>query len=141
MIYRILLVTLLAALVACKGEAKTSDKSLREMDIKQVRAALAEEGQKVVMVDARPPEQFDAGHLPGAINVFLPEVRAGDGRLQAADRVIVYGAGWQDPLAPATAKRLMALKYSNVYLFRGGMEVWERGGQATQPAAPSGRHP
>lgn len=127
---------LLAGLVGCKGEAKTSDKSLREMDVTKVRAALAEEGQKVLLVDARPPGPFDAGHLPGAINLFLPEVRAGDGRLKAADRIIVYGAGWQDPLAPATAKRLMALKYSNVYLFRGGVEVWQRGGQTTQPAAP-----
>jgi len=131
-----ILVLVSLGLSACKGGPKVSDKNLRELDYRQVRAAMAAEEKGVVLVDARPAEQFDGGHLPGAVNCFLPDVKANDGRLRQADRIIVYAGGWQDPLGPATAKKLMSLKYSNVYLFRGGMEVWQRGGQTTQPAAP-----
>jgi rhodanese-related sulfurtransferase len=133
-----------AGVAACKGGPKVSDKNLRELDYRQLQEALAAEGENVVLVDARPASQFDAGHLPRAMNLFLPDVKAGDGRLKQADRIIVYAGGWQDPLGPATAKRLMSLKYHDVYLFRGGMEVWERqqGGQGPQPAtAPAAPNP
>ena len=37
----------------------------------------------MVLVDARPPAQFNAGHLPGAVSVDRSAILAGDGRVKS----------------------------------------------------------
>lgn len=84
----------------------------------------------VRLVDVRAFRHFEQGHLPGAINLFLPDLHAGDARLTEARSIVVYAQTWQDSLGPAAAKRLITLGYDNVYLYRGGVELWiARGGQ------------
>ena len=59
-----------------------------------VHAALVG-GRPVAIVDARTPEEFAQAHLPGAINVFAPEVNASASRLprDRATRIIFYCRG------------------------------------------------
>ena len=82
----------------------------------------------IVLVDARQPSKFAQGHIPGAVNIFLPDLRASDSRLAGARAIVVYGNGWQDDLSRAAAKRLIRLRYNAIYEFRGGMEVWQAEG-------------
>jgi hypothetical protein len=62
-----------------------------------------------------------------------------DAELKEADRLIVYAGGWQDNLGPAVTKRLMAMGYDDVYLFRGGLLLWE--GRNGNPGANPGELP
>lgn len=91
-----------------------------------LRAALEE--KNTVLVDVRKEDQYAAGHLPNAINIYLPKIRANNPKLQAASKIIVYGNDWTDPLPIAGAKRLLALEYKNVYQYRGGVEEWKEKG-------------
>lgn len=132
-------VTLAATLGGC-DKAKVSDNSIQTVREPEVIEAAGQ--PQVVIVDVRKPEDFASGHLPGAINIYLPQIREGDPSLSSAKRIIVYSGGWTDPLSPAAAKKLMALGYQNVYEFKGGIEVWTAAGHPlTSSAAPTAGRP
>ena len=79
-------------------------------------------------LDTREPADFAAGHIPGALNIPLPELDRRDPRLAEATRILVYAQGYDSPLSPAAAKKLISLGYQNVYDFRGGAELWKAEG-------------
>jgi rhodanese-related sulfurtransferase len=122
----------IAALAGC-DKAKVSDESILTIREPQVIEAMSQ--PQVVLVDVRKPEHFAKGHLPGAINIYLPQMREGDVRLASAKQIIVYASGWTDPLSPAAAKKLMALGYQNVFEFKGGIEVWTAAGHTLATSA------
>lgn len=70
-------------------EAVTRDELLARMD----------QGEAVV-VDVRPPEEYRAGHIPGAINVPLGELRERLGDLPREAEVVAYCRGPYCVLAP-----------------------------------------
>lgn len=76
------------------------------------------------LIDARAPEAFGSGSIPGAINVREGEVRTAkdDGRLPMEDhntRIIVVGAGADD--ARALAEELARNAFHNVGYFEHGV--------------------
>jgi rhodanese-related sulfurtransferase len=90
------------------------------------------EDDRVVLVDVRQPSGFAEEHIPGAINLPLNTLRAGEPALAEAQSIVVYASGSpEDPLAGAAAKRLLALGYSNVLEFRGGLDEWTTKGGRT----------
>ena len=128
-----------AAIAGCQT-VKISDKNIQEVTEKQV--VEKSPSKSFVLVDVRKPEHFQTGHIPGAINIYLPEIRESDERLADAKEIIVYGDGWTDPLPTAGAKRLLSLKYGGVYLFRGGLEVWKAAGHGlVESSAPGTQRP
>ncbi len=85
----------------------------------------------VLILDVREPDEFQAGHLPGAINVprgFL-EVKADlehhkrDERLTDRGQAIACycGGGFRSALA---AKTLQEMGFSNVVSMAGGWTAW-----------------
>lgn len=122
----VLVAAALFALPGCLGKTETSDKDIETLRVEQVNEYLAKEG--TLLIDVRRPELYDAGHIPGALSIPLPTMRANDPQLLQADRLIVYAGGWTDPLSVAGTKRLIALGYGNVYEFKGGTEVWQDSG-------------
>ena len=112
--------------VGC-DEVRVTDDDLRPVEnVDRVVAAVND--PTVAVVDVRSAERYAAGHIPSAINIFLPDIRRGDPRLANAQRIIVYAGGWQDPLSSAAAKRMIALGYINVEDFRGGVRAWREAG-------------
>jgi rhodanese-related sulfurtransferase/DNA-binding transcriptional ArsR family regulator len=55
------------------------------------RSALA--GERTALLDARPHEEFEAAHLPGAFSVPIEDLRAGKATLPSALRYVVYCRG------------------------------------------------
>lgn len=115
---------LLLGLLGC-NDLKVSDADIPIVNEKQIEEAMNDPKGRTVVVDVRKPESYAAGHIPGAINVYLPDIRKSDERLGHANRIIVYGKGFTDPLGVAAAKRLVAEGYKNVWEFKGGMEAWQ----------------
>jgi rhodanese-related sulfurtransferase len=112
------------------GPQRISDADVRDLGHAQLIAMLDASGPAPRLLDVRPARHYEKGRLPGAVNIFLPDLRADDPRLADAAAIIVYAQTWQDNLGPAAAKRLIALGYGNVWLYRGGVELWiARGGQ------------
>jgi rhodanese-related sulfurtransferase len=79
-----------------------------------------------VFVDARDPEAFRLGSLPGARNIPLDQVNAAkdDGRLPMEDhntRIVVFGA--DGPQARSVAEALARNAFHNVSFFAAGPDL------------------
>ena len=116
------------ALTGC-GKTRTSDEDVVVVREDRVLAALNE--PETVILDVRRAEAYDAGHLPRAINIPLPELRQNDPRLEGAQEIIVYAQDVADPLSRVAAKRLIAMGYEadKIFEFKGGVDLWRRLGQ------------
>ncbi|HEX5613833.1 MAG TPA: rhodanese-like domain-containing protein [Acidimicrobiia bacterium] len=97
-------------------------------------------GAAIVLVDARAPDAFAAGHLPGAINVPHATIDAATTADLPRDRlVVVYCAGPACNASTKGAAKLAALGFPVKELI-GGVEYWQRYGYPLEltppPAAP-----
>lgn len=127
------------ALAGCMGETKTSDADLEErmVDTPRLLELQRNKSKPAAVVDVRTADKFAEGHIPGAINIPYPELRAGDPRLARVQHVVVYGDGWTDLLVSAASKKLILAKYSNVHVYRGGVELWKSENRPLEQAAPA----
>lgn len=92
---------------------------------------------QAIWVDARSPEEFICGTIPGSINIpfdYLPE---GDLRAYfdsamgnpARDReVIVFCSGEECDLSMMLARNLKTYGFTNLLIFFGGAREWEKFG-------------
>ncbi len=120
-------VLILGAMIGCGDEVETSDRDLRILE----RGALFEQMhlEKAVLVDVRPLRYYQAGHIPGAIHMPLNHMRSLDPRLTGNKTIVVYAAGWNDPLSTAGVKRLISLGYYDVFDYKGGVRDWQDAGR------------
>ncbi len=114
-------------LTGCGGEMETSDRDIQVINETDLVAVI--EAGKAVLLDVRSPGQFAEGHIPGAINLQRQHMRANDPRLTAKKMVVVYSSIDLDALTKGATKRLIELRYNNVYAFRGGVDVWKGSGR------------
>lgn len=85
-----------------------------------------------VLVDAREPEEYDAGHIPGAINLPWDKVVADPGLVTGFDAggkpIIVYCGGGTCEVSMNVADALVAAGNPKVVVFTGGYPEWEAAG-------------
>lgn len=96
------------------------------------------EGADLVLIDTRPPEEFRALSLPGAVNLPLGELPWRIGALvPGAETVVVMaaGAGAFSALAAESAKR--AGLANPVFALEGGLMGWRLAGLPLEPGAPA----
>ena len=81
-----------------------------------------------IILDARPPADFSAGHIPGAFNVpgdhideYIPQVMP---LLTPAQPVMTYCSGLACDESLRLTKHLMQNGLTNVVLFAGGWAEW-----------------
>lgn len=97
-----------------------------EADADFVRQLSADPG--TVLIDARVPELFNQGHIPGAIS--LPLSRFDDllsermAQLRTARLLVVYCSGWSCNDSYDLARKLQGKGFKDLLLYRGGMEDW-----------------
>jgi len=106
--------------------------SFSEADADFVRQFSADPG--IVLLDARTVENFDRGHIPGAVSLpisrfdeFFPRHQE---RLQAARMLVVYCSGWTCSDSHELASRLFQKGLKVLFLYKGGMEDWLEKGNA-----------
>lgn len=115
-------------LAACNQTPQVTDKDIDLLDDIGL-VELLDQQQVVVIVDVRPDYRYRTGHLPGAINIPLPDLTPSDPRFVGADRVVVYADGPRNTLSHAAAKKLLAGGNLVVSDFRGGFERWRKSGR------------
>jgi len=130
-----LLVLALAWLATgCNSQPRVNDGDLVYIeDTALVEAIAKHEKKPIVIVDARPAVRYEMAHIPGAISIPLPDARREDKRLKDANAIIIYALDWEDPVAMAMSKKLMALGYKGVQTYRGGLREWVTKGRETDP--------
>jgi len=107
--------------VAWSEQAMTED----EVTVEQARAW----GDSVLWVDARPEEQFQQQHIPGAILLnedrwqeLLPEML---NTWSPEKRTVVYCSTQSCSLSHAVARRLRdEAQLKNIYVLHGGWQKW-----------------
>jgi len=115
-----------------EARADTSQKASAEPVVKAVRyeqlvQLLAH--PEVLLLDARRPEDYAAGHIPGARNVFAYDFAAHIPELITLPRdklVVIYCDGGQCELSHYLAEQLRALGFQRLYIYEGGWEEWQR---------------
>ena len=85
-------------------------------------------GQSVVMVDVREPQEFAAGHILNAINIPYAEAEEKIKGLDWSKSHIFYciHSSWR---APYVANLAADLGHKNAYILEGGVAAWNAGGQ------------
>jgi rhodanese-related sulfurtransferase len=101
-------------------------KGLREFTLEQTKAALV--SPSAVLLDARSPEEYAAGHVPGALSVPPDQIgealpRAEE-RVLAARTVIVYCASDDCGDAIAVTEYVRQIAPDRVFIFVGGWRAW-----------------
>jgi len=78
------------------------------------------------IVDVRSPSEWQAGHIPGAKHIFLPELAERRGEIDASRSVAVHCAsGYRASLA---ASILQKLGLQNVANIPGSWQAWQKAG-------------
>lgn len=85
------------------------------------------ERAEVVVLDVRPREEFEAGHIPGAISIPLDELREGLGELPGDVEVVAYCRGPYCVLAPQ-AVELLAERGIRARRLDEGLPEWRLAG-------------
>ena len=94
-----------------------------------------------LFVDARPPEEYASGHVPGAVNLPADEfdkARAGLAEtLRKAQAIVCYCEGLTCERSSSVANRLGAAGYAHVFLMFSGWDEWEAAGYPSERAGRS----
>jgi rhodanese-related sulfurtransferase len=105
-----------------------------EMSMARLRTIL--EGGAAIIIDARSSEQFDQGHLPGALNVpiddFIEYHSRLDERVPIDATVIVYCQSVTCDQSENLARELGMMGYERVLVYRGGWDEWSQAGLPTE---------
>jgi rhodanese-related sulfurtransferase len=127
----IMLALLLPALLlaGCASDKPTESVQTQAAEVRPISAADAKVilgGEDAVLLDVRTQEEFDAGHIEGAMLLPHDELsqRADELPADKDTTIIVYcRTGRRSAIA---AETLMSLGYTNVYDL-GGIESWPYG--------------
>jgi rhodanese-related sulfurtransferase/biotin operon repressor len=80
-----------------------------------------------VFIDLRQPEEYDAGHLPGAINIPYEELHERISEVAAMQDVVIYSRGPYCELGPKAARKLRDNGVSARHM-RQGIPHWRLAG-------------
>ena len=129
-------VTAVAAAAPAAALDHFSSRLAVETDVADVAAALEAGGDPgFVLLDARSPRSYEAGHLPGAR--LLPRPFTADD-VDALGDVLLVVYCWGPACNGATkAARELAALGRPVKEMLGGFEYWERDGHAVERGAPA----
>ena len=126
------IITLIASLLftaaVFAGNAKVADISQPEL-----QAAIA--SKSAVILDVNGSESYKAGHIPGAIDYVANKKQIAS--LLPADKnalVVAYCGNPSCHAYAAAADAAVALGYTNVKHFAGGIDGWKQSGAAVEKA-------
>jgi rhodanese-related sulfurtransferase len=88
--------------------------------------ARMQKGEAPLVVDVRTPEEFRAGHIPGAINVPHDQVASRARELEGEHGVAMYCM--KGPRARLGEQALVAAGGTGVLHVEGGFSAWEAAG-------------
>ncbi len=102
---------------------------LEEFDEAALRARVRR--GEVTLLDVRPPEEYAAGHIPGALSVPLPELARQLAKLPKRQEVVAYCRGPYCVMAIEAVRQLRAKGFKAVRLEEGVLD-WAALGHAVE---------
>jgi rhodanese-related sulfurtransferase len=130
-----ILITLLATLLTVDALAGASRLGTISQDALLARQRAADES--LYVLDVRTPEEFVAGHVPGAVNIRHDEIAGHLAEVPKDRDVVLYCRTGGRTLVAAGV--LADNGYTRLYELEGNMEAWEDDGRSIErPHDPDG---
>ena len=97
---------------------------VKSMNVDQAREYIHKKPpDELTLLDVRQPNEYEAGHLPGARLIPLPDILSRIGEIDARKATVVYCAvGGRSRIA---AQMIAAQGFSDVYNLSGGFKAWK----------------
>lgn len=100
--------------------------TLPQMSVHSLHAHLEEESDAWQVVDVRQASEYEAGHIPGAVNLFAPFLPGEPGVLDPDRPTVTYcGSGYRASIA---ASMLQRHGFREVYSIPGSLMAWTAAG-------------
>lgn len=131
-------VALIAFILPGCGAPRTMDSSIQYVDLAMLRSAMEKDKETpshLVIVDPRPASEYSEGHIPGSVNLRLPDVDRVEGLnplIRGHHMIVVYGKDPGSAVAKGMTKKLISLQYKRVRMYQGGMVDWIASGQPVE---------
>lgn len=92
-----------------------------------IKMVLNDPKRIALIIDARPAIKYNAGTLPGALNLPWPQFKDLQGLLPAdkTAQLIFFCGGFSCDLSHKSAQAAKGLGYSNILIFAGGWPEWK----------------
>jgi thiosulfate/3-mercaptopyruvate sulfurtransferase len=101
------------------GDLNTIESGRDHISPEELANALMNNETGLILVDVRPSNEFSEGHLPGAINVSLPNLESELISYKNEGRIVLYSNGMIHPAQGRTA--LVTAGFQNVYILSDGL--------------------
>jgi rhodanese-related sulfurtransferase len=108
--------------------AESEAPSIAPLELSERRAS----GTAPVVIDVRTPEEYAAGHIPGAVNIPFDHIAGRISEIDAPHGVALYCM--VGPRARKGEAALLGAGYTSVFLLEGGLAAWQAAGLPTEPA-------
>lgn len=115
------------AVQAVIGDYFQARDALEAVSFAELEAKLAD--GLVTVLDVRPADEFDSGHLPGAVNIPLPELKRRLKEIPKGSEIVAYCRGPWCVLA-FEAVALLRGAGRRAHRLEGGLPEWRQAGQA-----------
>ena len=104
-----------------------NESSMNYLDVNKLERLLKEDSS-VMLIDARSAEEYDEGHVPGAINVGIVELAEfAESRGNASEGLVVTMCG-SAGRGEKAAEILLSRGVGNVLVLQGGLKAWKDAG-------------
>lgn len=88
--------------------------------------------KQAVFIDSRSGEEFDAGHIPDAVNISLDEAKkgfpGGEPDFLKEKLMVLYCRGGDCRQSVTLSRLLYDRGYKNIKIYQGGWDEWHRAG-------------
>ncbi len=125
--------------VPSQGAPAAAESPAGEVTTDRLRELLQQPG--VVIVDARAPEEYGAGHLPGAVNIPVENLTEYYDKLTAMvpldATVVCYCRSVTCDQSENLAREMRIMGYKHVMVYKGGWEEWSQAGYSSEGSPPS----
>jgi len=101
--------------------------SVPQMDVDQLHTRLADSA-RIQIIDVRNSSEYEAGHVPGAVNIPLPQLERSVGSV-AGPAILICAGGYRSSMASSILERGGVRELFNVV---GGTSAWVAAGFPTE---------
>jgi rhodanese-related sulfurtransferase len=115
----ILVILLWVALIAYIVWRFMPARGLKKMKQEEFRASL----RKGQLIDVREPNEYKGGHIVGARNIPVGQLKMRMKELRKDQPILIYCQG--SSRSNQAAKLLMKNGYNNIYMLEGGFKNWK----------------
>lgn len=130
------LFTILMPLFAAEGPSSKNPKGFKDIGVEEFDQL--RNRPDTVVLDVRTPKEFEAGHIPGAINIDWNATADFNKKIATLDKSKIYlvhcAVGGRSAKA---GEKMAGLKFNQVYNLVGGFNNWAKAGKPTEkPKTP-----